>query len=342
MEHSHDVIIIGRGLAGVVLSETLADAGKRVMIFDEPMEGRASEVATGMVNPIVLRRTVPSWRASEMLAIAGAFYRELELDYEATFWHPMPLVELFPTAQEAGLWHLRMKEGENARMLGIGPSDDPAVAQLPQPYGCGIIKRCAWLNVQLLLRLHEERWSKAGALRTLRVSREHLRTTGSGVEVDGCSAPVVVWCAGAFHEVPGLVNVRGEGLTVQLPGLALRSIVHRGTFMAPIADETYRVGATFAWEDVWSGPTEQAREHLLDKVARVWNGEVRLLDHWAGVRPAARDRRPILGRTSAHEAVLTGFGSRGVLLAPWCASHLMAHLLQGAPLDPEVDVERFA
>ncbi len=31
-----------------------------------------------MVNPIVLRRTVPSWRASELLAIAGAFYREME------------------------------------------------------------------------------------------------------------------------------------------------------------------------------------------------------------------------------------------------------------------------
>ena len=86
MSFTHDVIIIGQGLAGTVLSETLVDRGSRVMIFDAPRAGRASAVATGIINPIVLRRTVPSWRGSEMLAIAGAFYRELELDYEASFW----------------------------------------------------------------------------------------------------------------------------------------------------------------------------------------------------------------------------------------------------------------
>ncbi len=60
---THDVIIIGQGLAGTVLSETLADAGLRPLIFDVPLNGRASVVATGVVNPIVLRRTVPSWRS---------------------------------------------------------------------------------------------------------------------------------------------------------------------------------------------------------------------------------------------------------------------------------------
>ena len=61
---THDVIIIGQGLAGTVLSETLARRGSRVLIFDAPLEGRASWVGTGLVNPIVLRRTVLSWRAS--------------------------------------------------------------------------------------------------------------------------------------------------------------------------------------------------------------------------------------------------------------------------------------
>jgi glycine oxidase len=67
-----------------------------------------------------------------------------------------------------------------------------------------------------------------------------------------------------------------------------------------------------------------------------------VLEQASGVRPTSRDRRPILGRTAPHEAVFNGLGSRGVLLAPWCARHLAAHLFDGAPLDPEVDAARFA
>lgn len=71
---------------------------------------------------------------------------------------------------------------------------------------------------------------------------------------------------------------------------------------------------------------------------------VEVLDQQAGVRPTARDRRPLLGRRAAmpRQAVFNGLGSRGVLLAPWCAMHLADHLFQGAELDPEVDLARFA
>ena len=50
----------------------------------------------------------------------------------------------------------------------------------------------------------------------------------------------------------------------------------------------------------------------------------------------------IEARTGPHEAIFNGLGSRGVLLAPWCAQHLTDHLFKGVPLDPEVDLERFA
>jgi glycine/D-amino acid oxidase-like deaminating enzyme len=38
--------------------------------------------------------------------------------------------------------------------------------------------------------------------------------------------------------------------------------------------------------------------------------------------------------------VLNGLGSRGVLLAPWCAAHLADHLFNGAPIDTEVAWDR--
>lgn len=338
---SHDVIIIGQGLAGTVLSETLAARGLRVVIYDVPKEGRASHVAAGLVNPIVLRRTVPSWRASEMLAIAGAFYRELEQRYDARFWNPTELVGIFPTAKEAGIWRLRMKEPEMARMLGEGPASDPAVEELPRPYGYGIVKRCAWLDVRKLLHAHRERWRASGDLVELEVGAGDVRAMESGVRVHQSTAPLLVRCEGPRAPAAYLVPVRGEGLTVRIPDLRLKSVVHRGVFVLPVGDDRYRVGSTFAWDNVWSGPTEEAHRWLLDKLERLVQRAVEVEDQWAGVRPASRDRRPVLGRTAAQEAILNGLGSRGVLLAPWSAQHLTGHLFDGTSLDPEVDVARF-
>ncbi len=342
MSFTHDVILIGQGLGGAVLSEGLAQRGLRVMIFDAPMEGRASWVATGIANPIVMRRALPSWRASEMLAIAGAFYREMEQRYERSFWHPVPFIELFPTAQEAGNWQLRAKDPELARMLGTGPAEDPAIEELAQPFGHGVVQRCAWLDMQRFLTAHRERWIAAGQLEERRVEMSDMTHGDDGVVVLDHSAPLVIHCAGAFAELSGLVPTRGEGLTVRIPGLRLKSIVHRGVFILPIGEDRFKVGSTFAWEDVWSGPTDEARRWILDQLVRVVARPAQVIDHWAGVRPTARDRRPMLGRIAPRQAVLNGMGSRGVLLAPWCAEHLITHLFDGASLDEEVDVMRFA
>lgn len=342
MSFSHDVIIIGRGLAGAVLSEVLAQRGLRVMIFDGEQPGRASQVATGLVNPIVLRRTVAAWRASELKAIAGAFYRELEQRYERRLWYPMPLIEVFPTAQEAGIWQMRMKDPEMARMIEAGPSTDPAAEDIDMPYGCGIVPRCAWLDVQELLAVHAARWKATSGLERRRVDDTEVRTTAEGAEVAGRSAPVLVRCTGAFNAVPGLVPVRGEGLTVRIPGLRLKSVLHRGLFIVPVGEERFRVGATFAWSAVWNGATEEGRHWLTDRLERAVNRPFEVEDHWCGVRPASSDRRPIIGKVQGNGHVLNGLGSRGVLLAPWCAQHLASHLFDGEPLDPEVDATRYA
>ena len=339
--HTHDVIIIGQGIAGTVLSESLHARGLRVLVFDAPREGRATHAAAGLVNPVVLRTTTPSWRAQEMLAVAGAFYRELEQRYDARFWNPVELLALFPSAKEAGIWRARMKDPDLARMISEGPVADPAVADLPHPFGVGVVRRSAWVDVRNLLQAHRSHWMAEGRLVERDVAGTDVHRTAEGVRIGDVTAPLLIHCTGAFAPDLALVPVRGEGLTVRVDGLRLRSAVHRGVFVLPVGDDRYRVGATFAWEAPWSGPSEEGRRWLLDRAQRVVPRSMEVVEHWWGVRPTTRDRRPLLGRTAPHEAVLNGLGSRGVLLAPWCAQHLAAHLFDGGALDPEVDVSRF-
>ena len=79
---------------------------------------------------------------------------------------------------------------------------------------------------------------------------------------------------------------------------------------------------------------EERLESLLPGVR--WS----LTAHHAAVRPIVHGRKPVLGRHPDHPslAVFNGLGSKGALHAPWCAAQLAGHLLDGCPLDPELDL----
>ena len=336
----HDVIVIGRGIAGVLLSEELRERGLDVLVVDHPRPGRASAVAAGVVNPVVLRRTVPSWRAASMLDLANGSYRELEAWLHVHCWHPTPLFRLFPGDKDREDWIARQDDPEVGSFLGQPGDDVPG--GVDAPFGMGPVLGAAWLDVPVLLDAHRKAWSAEGRLIEQEVGPADVRRSAGEVVVVERRTRLVVHTTGPFAEVPGLSRVRGEGLTIRVPGLQLPGIVHRGVFLLPQGGDLFRVGATFAWDQVWSGPTDQGRAWLEERLKQLLMLPYEVVDHWAGVRPASKDRRPILGRTSPQEAVLNGLGSRGVLLAPWCARHLADHLMAGRPLDPEVDAARFS
>ncbi len=337
MRTDHDLIIIGHGLAGGVLASTAINRGIRVRVFDAPKSGQASRVAAGIVNPIVLRRMVPSWRAAEMLVRAEAFFK-------TPHWHPIPMVRIFGNAQEENYWIRSEADEQAAPFLSREQRVDVDRADIDRGIGYGIVNRCAWLDVNAWLDEQRTALIHANQFREEWVSKEDIVEHADHAMVKGESASFVVLCEGPFTAVPGLVPARGELLTVRIPGLGLKTMIHRGAFLLPLGDDLYRVGSTFAWDDLFVGPTEEGIRVLLERLLKITRVPVELIEHAAGVRPAARDRRPIIGPIGegSRVAVLNGFGSRGVLLTPWSSAHLLDHLLLGEELDPEVNAARFS
>lgn len=338
---THDVLILGRGLAGAVLAETLRLRGLRVHVFDHKRPGNASMAAAGVVNPLVLKRDVPSWRVRTLLPLAERFYTGMERSMGARYWHPMELVKLFASAADADRWEHAQADPVVGTFIDRRPQPEVDLAPIHAAHGHGTVHCAAWLDVSSLLDAQRDMLLNEGALSEVDVPETAITVGVGGVRIGGQGAPWLIRCTGAFASSNGLVPVKGEGLTIHLPGLPRHRMLHRGVFTLPVGEEYHRVGATFAWEHVWQGPTAEAREWLLTKLAALTPAIPTVVDQWAGVRPAARDRRPILGRTGPHQAVMNGLGARGVLLAPWCAERLAEHLFAGSPLDPEVDVARF-
>ncbi len=342
MAHSHDVLILGRGIAGAVLAETLLQRGLRVHVFDHKRPGNASMVAAGLVNPVVLRRDVPSWRALEMLDSAETFYTTLEQRLACCFWHPLELVKLFPGEREVAQWERAMQDPITSKLIDRRAQATMDAAPVNALHGYGTVHRCAWLDVPTFLDAQRSQLLREGCLTEVEISAQEIAHLDDGVRIADRTAPCLVRCEGPFADIPGLVPVQGEGLTVRLPELKVDRALHRGVFLLPQGDDIYRVGATFKWDAVWEGPTAEGRRWLLEQLTKLTPVVPEVLEHWAGVRPASADRRPNLGRTAAHAAVFNGLGARGVMLAPWCATHLAEHLFDGRPLDAEVDLGRFA
>jgi glycine oxidase len=340
VENTHDALILGRGIAGAALAETLMQRGLRVHVFDSKRPGNASMAAAGVVNPVVLKRDVPSWRAAELLPLAEHFYTALETRLATRFWHPMELVKLFPSERETAQWERAMQEPGTAPFMDRRQQPEVDAAPLHAPHGHGTVHLNAWLDVPAMLEAQRKHLLQHDALTEMDIAEREIEFGDAGVRIGVHSAPWLIRCTGPFATLPGLVPVKGEGLTARLPGLRVDRMLHRGVFLLPKGGEDYRVGATFKWEQVWDGPTDEARTWLLDKLAKITPVQAEVLDQWAGVRPTSADRRPIMGKLSVHEAVLNGLGARGVLLAPWCAAHLADHLFAGKALEDEVRHDR--
>lgn len=337
-----DVILVGGGLASAVLAGTLRNRGLSTTVFAAQKPYSASQAAAGVVNPMSMRRSVPVWRAMELLSTARAFYTGIEKEHGGSIWHPLPMVRLFANTREVDEWEQRRQDGGPASLIDKALATGVPFHRLKAEHGHGVVRGCAWLDVQALLALHRSRLSHEGAWVEQEVMPGDVHTTHNGVTVHDRSAKHLIWCTGAFADLPGMVPTRGEVLGFTDPGLGCTSLVHRGGFLLPVGNHRYRVGSTFAWDAVWDGPTGSGRQELSRKLSGILvdlpSGP---FEFACGVRPATRDRRPLLGRVAPRQFVFNGLGARGALLAPWCAEHLVDHMIHGSPLDPEVNVARF-
>ncbi|MBS1546180.1 MAG: FAD-binding oxidoreductase [Bacteroidetes bacterium] len=337
-----DVLILGRGIAGAVLAECCRIRGLSFHLIDHKLPGNATMAAGGAVNPMVLRRDTPCWRAETFMPSARSFFQGVDARRGTANWKDCSLVKIFGSPQDARQWEQALAKPETAPFMASRPEPEIDRGPFRAPHGYGTVVQAGRLDIPALLAMQREELLKDGALTEGEVQPHEVQSGPGWIGVGTVKAKWLVRCTGPFLEGPGLSLVKGETLTVRIPGLRLSGMVHGAIGLLPAGNGLFRVGSTFKWTNVWEGPTAEARTWMLARLAEMVDAPMECIEAHAGVRPAARDRKPILGIIGNREAVLNGLGARGVMQAPWCAAHLLEHLIDGKPLDPEVDCGRFA
>jgi glycine/D-amino acid oxidase-like deaminating enzyme len=140
-----------------------------------------------------------------------------------------------------------------------------------------------------------------------------------------------------------LEEVKGEIITIHAPKLEINFLLKSTLFVLPLGNHRYKVGATFNHKDKTSIPSIEGKEELVEKLKKVITVPYEIIDQSAGIRPAVKDRRPLVGVHHKHCQlnVLNGLGTRGVMIAPTVAKNLFQHIEFNKELDEEIDIKRF-
>lgn len=351
MNKSYNYIIVGQGIAGTVLAQTLLKEGKSVLIIDGGLEHAASSIAAGLYNPVVFKRLVKSWMADELVPFMDSFYSDAEQLLNEQFYHKKQIVKLFADHAEKDFWTKKSLD-EVGTYLGQPVDPDYLKKGVENHFGAAEVKAAGNLDMAVFLKSFRAYFLKNECLLQQKFKYGDLSISEQRVSYQNVDAEKIIFCEGHqttnnpyFNWLPFKLT-KGELITIQLKdgySIPLDKVINKGVFILPVGSNTYKVGATYEWIDLTIHPTEKGKAELIDKLKKVIQIPFDIIDHQAGIRPTVLDRRPLIGLHPKYPAlgVFNGMGTKGVMLAPYFAKQFGAFLAGRGNLPDEVNCLRF-
>ncbi len=347
-------IIVGQGLAGTILAQTLLKQGKSVVIIDEQRFSNASRIAAGLYNPVVFKRLVKSWMADELITVMDKFYTDAEQLLNTRFFFQKQIVKPFAEEQEKTLWIKKLEE-PIGKYMGKTILTNFLNNMVHNPLGAAEITKAGNLDTPLFLDAFRKYFRKKNYLIEEKFEYDKLIISGNSVSYKDLIADKIIFCEGYktidnpyFNWLPFKLT-KGEIITVKIPALGkieggFEKVINKGIYILPLGNDIFKVGATYEWTDLTEKTTQKGKAELIDKLEKVLNVPFEIIDHQAGIRPTVNDRRPLIGLHPQYLplAVFNGMGTKGVMLAPYFAKHFSDFLENKNPLNREVDIARVA
>lgn len=343
-----DYLIVGQGLAGTLLSYHLLKRGKKIKVLDAAQQQTASRAAAGIFNPVTGRSMVKTWKADELFPYLLNCYEELEQLTGAHFLHSMNIYRPFSSTREQNEWIPKSDNKEFASYVAY-VADQSVFGQYTQDRLGGIVlKQSGYVDLPLLIQTYREYLVHLNIFEEHRFAEDLLRIYEDHIEYHGYAARKIIFCDGPegrknayFGWLPFRL-VKGEILYIKLRE-HLPMIFNRGVFVLPLKNGLYKVGATYEHKDLSYTTTLKARNYLCEKLETLLTINYEIVRQEAGVRPATKDRRPMVGLHPEYKplGMFNGFGSKGVSLVPYFAKQFTDYLEEGSALDEAIDINRF-
>lgn len=329
---SVDVTVLGGGIFGLSVAWACLQRGAKVRVIESLAWGAGS--SGGLVG--ALSPHVPeAWNAKKAFQLESLLMaRDWWAEVEATSGLPSGyarLGRLQPLADDRAVEAARRREGE-AKELWQGQAEwrvIPATGAEWEP-----LSPSGWLVRDTLSARLSPRMGLTGLIEALK---------GGGADLilgDGHTSGAVIHATGlaglqdlsrAF-DTPLGSGVKGQALALRVEVGTQPQLFVDGVHIVPHADGTVAVGSTS--EATWTreGPDGQLEALLAKAVAAVpCLAGAEVADRWAGVRPRAASRAPVLGAWPGRPGhfVANGGFKIGFGMAPKVAEVMAALVLEG-------------
>lgn len=345
-----DVIIIGAGAIGSAIAYELAERGAAVRLLDKGGAPNATWASAGILAPYTTPIASPDLAdfCDASLKEYPAFIERLRAhtDIDPSLRLGGNISVLF---DESGAPTLRARMSElTTRGLTARYMDGAQARELEPTLASGVVggstvQEEGRIDNRLLLAALREACASSGVTIATEdevhaVERDGERVRGVRIRHGVLHAPIVINAAGAWSSRIGGMSeetrapvkpVKGQMLALAMPHSLIRRVVLFPTrrandgYVVPRTDGRLVVGATIENADFDASVTAEGIHALLCAAFEALPelGALKLIETWAGLRPASRDDLPFIGETALEGYFLaTGHYRKGILLTPATAT----------------------
>jgi len=347
LQNHYDIIIVGQGISGTVLSSALMEQHQKVLVIDDGNKKAASKIASGVINPVTGRRIVKTWQIDEVMPAAVRIYQALEKKLDTSIVKQCNIVNFHASEQMQKAFEDRI--AEDPTYLSIQPLPNTIAAAFEASFGHTVIDPC-WL-IQLENLLHHWRQyliEKKSLLQDV-FDFKKLDVTAEKIIYENYTANKIIFCEGAkgqenpyFNQLPFAPN-KGEALLVKIKKLDNSFIYKETVSIVPWKDAIFWVGSNYEWDNYNDDPSPSFKEKTMAALNEWLTIPYEVIDHIAAIRPANTQRRPFVGMHPVYKniGIFNGMGTKGCSLAPYFAEQFTSHILQQTTLDNEASIDRF-
>ena len=360
---SFDVIVLGAGLSGLSIADSMTELGYHCAIIDANFPGSGASGAPMMLaNPAAGRRAKRVWRAEDCLESLLSLLSKIEKRTGSRCHQVNGVVRPALTADIAEDF---MRSPEKYEWLpGWVEWLDPDHFSEQFPYfntnfgglyvSNGLTLKGGDFCESLVAYLEsEDCYTHFG-------SKPEIINNGNQwiIQIEDdiqFISPIVIDATGynqtmnqKWSFIP-LHPVKGQTVTLHFDNkIELKHSVSSLGYIALMPDNPFQmtVGSTYEHHFKDLKPDNYGLSYLQGKLLKTlpgyWEKSVRI-DQWASARVTVPDRMPVIGQHPEMKGyyIIGAMGSKGLLMSRYVADILAQYICNGIPLESSISIDRF-